>query len=266
MSLLRDLKILTRESKYLPFIFASNPEDTGAYNETNLAKSVPSLTRLIGQAIIGCPKRLPPKRIDFGFNSGRYVNNEKWFFVNGICTNEETIKLNCQYLSELFGRNVMGIHNPTNGLIYDLTECVTGRTLDIGETTSKFLGDEIEKALNNSSKVRVIAHSQGGIIIDNTIRHLKFKNIFLNNLEVFTFASASDGETSSNELYQEHFANEEDVVARIGLLAPEFKPDRMFLRTGGKGHLLNANYLNAFRNGAYCNKKSRLFSLIKKDF
>ena len=167
MGIVRDLKIVTRESKYLPFIFATNGNDPQRYDETNVVKSIPSLTKLIAQAVIGCPKRLPPKKIDY--NIIPYSTNDKWFFVNGISTNEEILRMNCQYLSELFGVNVVAIHNPTNGLLYDLTECVTGRTFDIGETVSKFLGDEVEKVLRISSKVRIIAHSQGGIIVDNMI-------------------------------------------------------------------------------------------------
>ena len=80
------------------------------------------------------------------------------------------------------------------------------------------------------------------------------------NLEVYTFASAADGEQKRVGLFQEHFGNEEDFVHRIGLGAEEYKPSILWRRSGGKGHLLNIHYLNAFKEGRLCNKKSKLYS------
>jgi hypothetical protein len=211
---------------------------------------------------MGTPRRQLPKKIDFKFHE---TTNEKWYFINGICTTESILKMNCDYLSKIFQANVVGIYNPTSGIVNDLAECISERTFDIGDSICKFVSDEIEKALKTSSKVRVIAHSQGGIIIDNTIRYLKFKSVFLKNLEVFTFASSSDGTTESNELFQEHFANEEDYVARIGLEASEYQPENLYIRKGGKGHLLNKNYLTAFLRGDICKGKSVLYKLIKSE-
>ncbi len=49
--------------------------------------------------------------------------------------------------------------------------------------------------------------------------------------------------------YVEHFGNENDIVARLGMLAPNAEARRIeiagprFVRLGAWGHLLNADYL-----------------------
>jgi hypothetical protein len=265
MGLGMDLKIVYRERKYLPKLFNTNESDLsgGKLDEAKIITSnIPSFVRLMAQSILGVPSKRACSPIKIG---GEDTPDERWFFINGICTNKEVLELNGKLLSQLFKRPIYCLHNPTNGINIDLVECIAGRTLDISEPITRNLAYFVEEALGKNCNVRIIAHSQGGIIVANMIKYLHIKGLPLKKLEVFTFASASDGEFEVNGLFQEHYANEEDFVARIGLQAPEFKPKNLYIRSGGQGHLLNRNYLNAFARGEF-GTEGRLYGYLKKEY
>jgi len=265
MGLTADLKIAYREKKYLPWLFDANESDTSGakFDELNIIKTgIPSAIRLFSQAVLGVPSKraIPPLKI-----GGEDIPSERWFFINGICTNKEILELNGKLLNQIFKKPIYCLYNPTNGINLDLVECITGRTFDMTEPITRNLSYYVEEAIHKGCNVKLIAHSQGGIIAENMIKFLNMKGLPLRKLEIFTFASASDGEVYSNGLYQEHYANEEDFVARIGMLAPEFRPQNLYVRMGGKGHLFNRNYLNAFARGEF-GTEGRLYSYIKKEY
>lgn len=263
MGITTDLKILWREAAYLPFIASTNEEDkNGKYNETDLITSIPSASRLALGVLAGVGSWTEKPQIE---KIGELTKpQERWFFINGICTDLTVFRLNCTYLSQIFGTQITGMWNPTRGITIDLIECVAGRTFDRNENFTQTYGTLIESSLQSGHKVKLIGHSQGGIIVSNIVRYLAEKRKNFSNLEVFTFAAASDGEQPQPGLYQEHFGNEEDFVHRIGLGAPEYKPSILWRRAGGKGHLLNIHYLNAFKDGRMCGKKSKLYSYVIK--
>lgn len=266
MSLITDLAILSREIKYLPFIFSTNDGDANTeWDETRIlndfGKNIPSIAKLTLEAGFGVGNWNDCPRVEvFGEIK---KDNERWFFVNGICTDfDQTFQINCKYLNYLFGTQIIGLYNPTHGITPDLVECITGRTFNINEPFNMAYSTLIEAEIKKGRKVRLIGHSQGGIIVSNIVRTLAIKKVDFRNLEVFTFASAADGEQAQIGLFQEHFGNEEDVVSRIGLQAKEYYPKIFWKRNGGKGHLLNRNYLNAFAQGEICDKKSKLYSYL----
>lgn len=266
MSFFKDLFILNREIKYLPFIFATNDgEANNVWDETRIlndfSKNIPSIAKLTLEAGFGVGNWSDfPKIEKFGEIKKQ---DERWFFINGICTDyDQTFNINCKYLSYLFGTQITGMYNPTHGITPDLVECVTGRTFNVLEPFNIAYSTVIENTIKAGFKVKLIGHSQGGIIVSNIIRTLALKKVDFKNLEIFTFASAADGEQNQVDLFQEHFGNEEDMVSRIGLQAKEYYPKIFWKRAGGKGHLLNRNYLNAFVNGSFCNKKSKLYSML----
>jgi hypothetical protein len=122
----------------------------------------------------------------------------------------------------------------------------------------------ISRAIENelkTKKVKVIAHSQGGVIINDIIQSLTNRQVDVSNLEVFTFASASDVINTNKDLYQEHFCNEFDFVCRIGPMSDK-NIKNLYLRKDGYGHFINKSYLTAFMRGDYCDKKSKLFSYL----
>lgn len=261
MSLTTDLKILWRESSYLPYIGFTNEEDkNGPYDEVGLLSDIPSATKLAIGVLTGIGSLWQTPHFEkFGEIKKQ---NERWFFINGICTDLTIFRMNGKYLTEIFGTQITGLWNPTRGLNLDLIECITGRALDINEPFTVCYASLIEDAIKSGYKVKLIGHSQGGIIVSNIIKYLSFRYVNFSNLEVFTFASAADGEQPQPGLFQEHFGNEEDFVHRIGLGAREYNPSILWRKTGGKGHLLNMHYLNAFKAGRICGKKSKLYSYV----
>lgn len=159
----------------------------------------------------------------------------------------------------------------SGGLTFDLIECLIQRDLGYatGDVRSAYV--LIKKALLNPAceKVVLILHSQGGIegslIIDWLLDEMP--QDLLGQLEVYTFGNAANHfnnprhtwkhnphECSSIHRranrsvgYIEHYANEADPVAWLGVLRfagiPNRYMGRLFVRPGS-GHILNQHYLD----------------------
>jgi len=206
---------------------------------------------------------------EFGENNETF--KETWMQVNGVCTDREFQGSVGEIIAELFQRDIMLFWNPTQGMLFDLIECMMGRTFNglttIGQELAKSL--EIELKRKEKSKVVLLAHSQGAIIASNAISTLVDRKVLeLEKLEVYTFGSAADSfrqmeiETSDGKkkvpLY-EHFANHGDLIAQIGVLHWMFTkysgsrynyPGRLFV-SSKSGHLLGEHYLKNLRERQY---------------
>ncbi len=259
--------------------------------------------------------------------------DERWFFINGIATNEDVARLNGQLIADMFYRPVTLIQNATNSIVRDLLQCIMGKSfkmdphLQLQQTMTEpayKATKAIIQALKDPmvKKVVVLAHSQGTIIVSNVLRalgkalklfhehceegvqasrsatevHKELEDLELNpieqvayytlvgegdeiavgeaafmselhlleKLEVYTFANCADkmrylihnksGVGVEGTLpYVENFANEYDLVARLGILSAQNKAEKSlihidgpcFVRKGkaGGGHLLNEHYL-----------------------
>ena len=281
--------------------------------------------------------------------------DEHWFFINGICTNEDVARMNADYLAHLFHRPVTVVQNATESLLCDLHECMIGKGFkdDPNSNDRKTMTEPawrataaILEALNapHVKHVVVIAHSQGTIIVANVLRaitkalkselarqpdaewhpftdrlmggvHTETEKSVrddlahslwalsnkgldealarLRKLEIYTFANCADRmryvHPSEEVPYMEHFANERDLVARLGILSP-FRGDAekrvdidgsmlvetkswgrvvklslhrtdtkplieidgpMFVQRGAWGHLLNEHYLSPIHDFLY---------------
>ncbi|KAL4920143.1 hypothetical protein BDW62DRAFT_199231 [Aspergillus aurantiobrunneus] len=125
------------------------------------------------------------------------VNDESelWFFINGIATGTHWHQSNLNVLAETFGREIVGIHNPTKGLLLDILECLIQRDLDYKTADIRQGRAQLRAALSapSTKKVVLIAHSQGGIIAASIIDWLfgELGHAELRKLEVYTFASAA---------------------------------------------------------------------------
>lgn len=183
------------------------------------------------------------------------------------------LQANLDRLARIFGRPITGIHNKTNGLIFDLVQCMIERNLNYSTQDIRDAYALVKEALTNEhrKKVVLILHSQGGIqgslMIDWLLAELPEDT--LRKLEVYTFGNAAnhfnnphksmadakedeqsrDGSGTSEKAirYIEHYANDEDMVARWGVLHFTHVPNRFMGRIftrKGTGHLLNQHYLN----------------------
>ncbi|KAL8677803.1 MAG: hypothetical protein Q9186_005810 [Xanthomendoza sp. 1 TL-2023] len=199
--------------------------------------------------------------------------HERWLFINGICTGSSGLQANIDRLSLLFGRQVLGIHNQSFGLLSDLLECLLQRCLSY-HTMDMRVACEIMKDFLEDEKVEkvvLVAHSQGGIIASMAVDALvtELSGNAMGKLEIYTFGSAAshfhnppsasttDTTSSSSTNLQgdiiphiEHYANEYDMVPRWGVLyaISNLLSNRyagsVFVRAGATGHMFVEHYLD----------------------
>ncbi|KAK6907925.1 hypothetical protein I203_101926 [Kwoniella mangroviensis CBS 8507] len=198
-------------------------------------------------------------------------NKEVWLLVNGIGTSRSGLKLILDTLYTQFGRKVIGVHNRTFGVWFDLVECMLQRDLFWNTTDTREGYNIISRHVADPDKEKIVlmAHSQGGIIMSSWADQLlsDFSHEQLKKVEIYTFASAANHfsipETGSGPAFScvEHFVNEWDYVSDIGLLSfappplglPVNSPTvprlsgrfagRIFKRLATTGHLLITHYL-----------------------
>ena len=77
-------------------------------------------------------------------------------------------------LSATFGRPVIGVHNRTYGLPFDIVECLIQRDFAYNSLDIRVTYDYVKACLCDPKvrKVILIGHSQGGIIISMVIDEL----------------------------------------------------------------------------------------------
>ena len=263
--LLKDLVTVGKNAKYLRTVLGSshctNPKHRAEFSEAEyVANTKISIPRLIKELAVGQGLGFgePPQMFTYG-NKG--LSSERWIFVNGIATDREIAVLNAKCLYEVFKQPINVVYNPTYGVIADLAECVFERTFNQTCLASIRLTTEVLSGLQEGLKVKVIAHSQGGIIASRMLDQLNHtKNVSVRNLEVYTFGSAADEDVPG--VFQEHFLNEGDFVSRIGLFSVETAGSK-YVRDSA-GHLLNRDFLEHFAGGYFCNKSSYLYRLMRR--
>jgi hypothetical protein len=263
--LLRDLLLVAENARYLPRLFASSAPTNGdfrlQYSEVNYLRESVTATQLIKGMVTGQGIGTP-RGASFFLTGESYDKSEHWFFVNGVAVDADLAMQNAICLSEIFKRQITVVHNPTHGLLPDLIECVFERTLDQSSPISIDLYNAVMDALLNGEKVKVIGHSQGGIIASRLLYKLQCLDFeAFKNLEIYTFGSGADESVAVKGVKQEHFANSDDFVARIGITKAQADGD-VYVRKE-IGHLLNRDYLEHFVGGHFCGGKSRLYSYLK---
>lgn len=106
------------------------------------------------------------------------------------------MKSNLNRLAITFGRPVMGIHNRTWGIPFDIIECLIQRNLTYATADVRLCFKILRKVLYdpNKSKVIFVLHSQGGIegglVIDWLLQEMP--QDLLAKLEVYTFGNAAN--------------------------------------------------------------------------
>ena len=102
-------------------------------------------------------------------------SHEEWFFVNGICTNQEVALQNTQELSNLFRRPINLLYNPTDGVLLDLIECAVGKAWDkMTDGARQALGPLVNALCDPKVKrVILVSHSQGTILAAVLLKSLE---------------------------------------------------------------------------------------------
>lgn len=206
--------------------------------------------------------------------------DEKWLFINGIANEFTWFQRSCDKLRDTFQRDVKGIYNRSDGILWDVIEClgerVAGGPNPLIERTrsSKAAQAALARELHGTlwparrpppRKVVVVAHSQGCLLLRLVLQDLvrdypagsRQREDVRERLRVFTFGNPSldwrvmdEKERSLSEYAKatEHFAHEADFVARLGLVthrdAPDsgYDPAHVFYSKEGRGHLFGAHY------------------------
>ena len=230
-----------------------------------------------------CPSWIPNsiKIIFFGSNSKYIVNkneldedNNCFIFINGVLGSENLVEHNKYELEKLLSKPINILFNASDTLISDLLEALIGKeTQELTEASTIALYTICSKLLDtNINKVIIIAYSQGTIIIAKVLNSLHKlgvdKEIYLKKLEIYCFSNCSSHMCYiKDELpYMEHFANNNDFVAKLGCNCPNEIKDLIkidgpiFINKSGHGHIFNLHYLKNFSNNY---PLSRLNNYIK---
>ncbi|KAL8935801.1 MAG: hypothetical protein Q9216_005253 [Gyalolechia sp. 2 TL-2023] len=197
--------------------------------------------------------------------------DERWVFINGICTGRSGLQKNVNRISLLFGRKVLGLHNQSYGIFGDIIECLLQRCLSYNTTDVRIAIEIVKEHLVDQEvrKVVLLAHSQGGIIASMVVDHLltELSGECMSKLEIYTFGSAASHfhspptntttlipnifvESSPCIRYIEHYANEYDMVPRWGVLyaikslLTNRYAGNVYVRMGATGHMFVDHYLN----------------------
>ncbi|KOS18134.1 hypothetical protein ESCO_002736 [Escovopsis weberi] len=122
--------------------------------------------------------------------------HEKWVYLNGVSVGKHWMKSNLNRLALTFGRPVLGIHNKTSGLVFDIIECLVQRNLGYATTDVRVCYKILKDILYDpgKSKVIFILHSQGAIegsmVLDWLLQEMP--QDLLCKLEVYTFGNAAN--------------------------------------------------------------------------
>ncbi|TDZ20115.1 hypothetical protein Cob_v007186 [Colletotrichum orbiculare MAFF 240422] len=164
--------------------------------------------------------------------------NEQWIFLNGVAVGEHWLRSNIDRISLTFHRRVIGVHNKTAGIIFDLIQCLVERCLYFGTSDTRACFAVISESIMRpeNEKVVLLLHSQGGIkgsiILDWLIN--QHPREMLQKLEIYTFGNAAnhfnnpwvrkmDEQGRINPRgravrHIEHYANSYDFVSRWGVM------------------------------------------------
>lgn len=264
-SFIRDANIVRRNAKYIPMLFQGNADDVPIYPEALAVESLPTWLRLATLWMFGGRPDMD-KRTEIVHYPHQLKNPKvQTIYVNGIMADIPIAMQQAKALYHIFMHPVMLIHNPSYGIVGDLLESIFGRTLDGKTEPAKALALQLHNAIVSKVSVRLVGYSQGAIICCNALRILRDEYHIhdFSSVELFLFAPANDELDRFPGLFCESFANEFDVVARIGAIELDnYIEGETYVREGATGHMLNTHYLGAFLKGAYCGGKSRLFQYI----
>jgi len=94
-------------------------------------------------------------------------------FVNGIGENRAGNKSHLQEIANGTGMNVVGLYNATEGKLKDLIQSM-GDTFDLGTNKAvDSLADMVYEKVKAGEPLRLMAHSQGGLITSRALTDVK---------------------------------------------------------------------------------------------
>ncbi|TVY82912.1 hypothetical protein LSUE1_G001896 [Lachnellula suecica] len=122
--------------------------------------------------------------------------HEQWIFLNGVAVGKHWMQNNIDRLALTFGRPVLGVHNKTTGIIFDVLQCLVQRNFNYATMDIRDCYKIVKATLYDVklTKVIFIMHSQGGIeggmILDWLLQEVP--QDLLAKLEIYTFGNAAN--------------------------------------------------------------------------
>lgn len=270
MSIFSDIALFFKKLNYIPYLKFSNHEDVEVHDK--LMRSCPQMIRSktysIYQHLIPRVHLNDHKVLEICSNKqySHDNDNQTVFFINGIMTTENKCLMHIHMLSEVLKHKVIGLYNPTNGILIDVFESILGRSFNIREPITKSFAKTVrEKLLSTTGPVILIGHSQGAIIISNLIKLLKQHKEAarqLHRLHIYTFGSGAD-ELEYMPHMPVHFANTKDFIAQIGILGNKRRVYGTLIEKDRYGHSFVKSYLPGFLSGEY-GKDNPLYQTFRK--
>ena len=275
-SIRRDVSLGLSHVSSLPFAFLPLGNEPSVRSELD-----PASYNTLGDALLSLGQVIVPAQRESASQGtlvcrpprvAREEHSSRWFFINGVASALPVALLNAGEIARLFQRPVHLIHTPTWGLVRDLAESITARTLRKDGKLSRPAVYVVQEALEKHDRVVLVCHSQGTIvasyIVRKLLRHRSTRHL-VSKLELYCIGGVADSLDVDHELsreaghpvpYVEHFANGRDYFSQIGVLSHlDSTAGTVFCIPARSGHLLNAHYLAGIARGDYCNRTSRLY-------
>ena len=279
-AIFRDARLGLTHARDIPAMFLPGDDEPGirselsrrsyaSFGEAALSLAqllVPATRESISQGTLVCY----PPRIRHEQHSTR------WFSINGMGTAAPVAILNASEIARVFRRPVTLIHTPTWGVIRDVAESITARTLRKDGKLSRPALNVLVDALERNEQVVLVCHSQGAIVASYIVRKLLRSSStrhLVKKLELYCIGGVADSLEVDPQLtlaaghtvpYVEHFANGRDYLSQIGILSHlDSTAGTVYCLAERRGHLLNAHYLPAIARGDYCQRRSRLYQYVR---
>jgi hypothetical protein len=118
--------------------------------------------------------REPCEPIPFSGDCAGKHPDERWFYINGICTDRRLAELGAATLCRIFGRPFTILYSPTEGFAFDLLGSVIGKGWTITESATCNFAALVEALIDPEvRRVVVVCHSQGAIVAAVLIKALE---------------------------------------------------------------------------------------------
>ncbi|KAK2028119.1 hypothetical protein LX32DRAFT_619481 [Colletotrichum zoysiae] len=100
-------------------------------------------------------------------------DDELWLFLNGVSVGTHWLQGNLDRMNRTFHRQIVGIHNETAGIIFDIIQCLIERCFYYGTSDTRTCYALIAGALAEQKRKRVILilHSQGDFVARWGVTH-----------------------------------------------------------------------------------------------
>ncbi|MEZ0375464.1 MAG: hypothetical protein ACAI44_40625 [Candidatus Sericytochromatia bacterium] len=160
-----------------------------------------------------------------------------FLYINGIMTDAKLADQTRDTLTDLIGKPVTCVYNPTHGLLMDGPEAVRGMTTStVANSIDRSSSWAIYSTLKEGKGVKIICHSQGAAITANALNECKRKLLhdgmppeqvaaLMANCQVLALGHLSSIQDFPKEVSVLQMADEDDPVAAIAYNPTGFSTD-----------------------------------------